>query len=124
MEDAKTEAASITLNAMDTEEVPKTAEKTLAAAMNYSDCPVCYNILIPPIFQCYNGHIICFNCIEKIDTCVECRMKLPRSPKIRNIALEKIMNNWHVDCSNKNEGCEVKVTLEWLKNHLEVCSFT
>lgn len=114
---------------MDIEEVNpkvdlKTAEITLAAAMNYSDCPVCFETLLPPVYQCCNGHIICCNCIERIDICVECRVALSRKSKIRNIALEKICSNLYVDCANKNDGCGVKVTVEWLRNHLKVCPYT
>lgn len=110
---------------MDTDDDhPKSVEKTLAAAKNYSDCPVCFNTLTPPIYQCCNGHIICSTCAEQIHKCVECRVPLLKSSKIRNIALEKIINNLCVDCLNKNEGCEVKTTIESLNTHLQCCPFT
>ncbi|KAJ6642226.1 E3 ubiquitin-protein ligase Siah2 [Pseudolycoriella hygida] len=111
---------------METEETDhKTAELTLAAvAMQYVNCPVCFSTMKPPIYQCYNGHLTCFNCIDKIDKCSECRVELPNKPKIRNIVLENICSNLPVDCENKADGCNAKLKAEFLKNHLQTCPYT
>ncbi|KAG4071718.1 hypothetical protein HA402_011872 [Bradysia odoriphaga] len=96
----------------------------LETAKNYSICAICYETLMSPIYQCCNGHVMCSNCVKRIDKCVECRVPMSQSAKIRNIALEKILNNLRVDCTNKNEGCEVQLTIEWLRDHLQDCPFT
>lgn len=113
------------LNAMDAEEtVPEYIEvkMTMSAARDYSCCSVCTGTMTPPIFQCRNGHVFCRNCSERIDICIECRVQL--EPKIRNIAIEKVINNLIVDCSNKPGGCDVKITIECLQVHLQVCPYT
>lgn len=126
MDDEKT--VSDPVNTMDFDEStpanPNTTEVVLAAVMSYSLCPVCFEQLMPPIYQCCNGHIICCTCIERIEKCVECRLPFSQLPRIRNIALEKIRNNLPVDCANKNEGCNQKVIVEFLRDHLHVCPYT
>ena len=53
------------------------------------ECPIC--LIIPrrgPIYQCVNGHIICKECQEKVDTCPVCRDDMF---EIRNLVVEKIL---------------------------------
>lgn len=116
------------MNIMDIEEFNpnndrKTMEATMAAVLGFLGCPICTETMISPIYQCANGHVVCCKCIERISQCVECRVPLSRSFKIRNIALEKICSNLNVDCSNKNEGCLVNTTVEFLGDHLQVCPY-
>lgn len=130
---------------------PKTAATVLVAAKSYMDCPVCYEVwfmyifflillmfnwlfvnwlgslyfkqvLVSPIYQCQNGHIVCNQCIERLNQCGECRVPLAGS-RIRNVALENICKSVDVRCPNKSEGCDVLTTVEMLKNHLEVCGY-
>ena len=57
------------------------------------ECPVCYEeIKIIPTFECTNGHVICSNCIPKLDKCPICRNNsMPvRSSKSEEIILEVI----------------------------------
>ena len=38
------------------------------------ECPVCFSTIVsPPIFQCYNGHIVCKDCHPKLESCLICR---------------------------------------------------
>lgn len=101
---------------------PQTAEKVLGAAKSYLECPVCYETLVSPIYQCQNGHIVCNQCIERLVQCGECRVSLAGS-RIRNVALENICKSVDVKCPNKSEGCSVLTTVEMLKNHLEICGY-
>ena len=55
------------------------------------ECPVCYEeIKIVPTFECTNGHVICSNCIPKLDKCPICRNNsMPvRSSKSEEVILE------------------------------------
>lgn len=51
----------------------------LALRINVNDtldlleCPVCYEYMTPPIFQCREGHPICKDCTEKVKICPTCR---------------------------------------------------
>ena len=53
------------------------------------DCPVCReSIKSVPVYQCTNGHVICNNCIKKLNNCPICRNN---SAPARNLQLEKIV---------------------------------
>ena len=52
------------------------------------ECPVCMEtIRSVPVYQCANGHVICEDCIEKLNNCPICRndSELRRSLKLENI---------------------------------------
>jgi hypothetical protein len=52
------------------------------------ECPVCMEtIKSVPVYQCANGHVICKDCIEKLNNCPICRndSELRRSLKLENI---------------------------------------
>ena len=52
------------------------------------ECPVCMDtIKSVPIYQCANGHVICKDCIEKLNSCPICRndSSLVRILKLENI---------------------------------------
>ena len=53
------------------------------------ECPVCMEtIKSVPVYQCTNGHVICKDCIKKLDNCPICRND---STPARNLQLEKIV---------------------------------
>lgn len=37
------------------------------------ECPVCFDYVLPPIFQCQAGHLACSNCRPKLTCCPTCR---------------------------------------------------
>ena len=52
------------------------------------ECPVCMEIIKSvPVYQCANGHVICMDCIEKLNNCPICRndSELRRNLKLENI---------------------------------------
>ena len=52
------------------------------------ECPVCMEtIKSVPVYQCANGHVICNDCIEKLNNCPICRndSELRRNLKLENI---------------------------------------
>ena len=52
------------------------------------ECPVCMEtIKSVPVYQCANGHVICKDCIEKLNNCPICRndSELRRSLKLEDI---------------------------------------
>ena len=53
------------------------------------ECPVCMEtIKSVPVYQCTNGHVICKDCIEKLNNCPICRNN---SALNRNLKLEDIV---------------------------------
>ena len=52
------------------------------------ECPVCMEtIKSVPVYQCANGHVVCKDCIEKLNNCPICRndSELRRSLKLEDI---------------------------------------
>ena len=52
------------------------------------ECPVCMEtIKSVPVYQCANGHVLCKDCIEKLNNCPICRNDsvLRRNLKLENI---------------------------------------
>lgn len=76
-------------------------EKKLLIEM---ECPVCDNIMCPPICQCQNGHSICNECFAKVKSCPSCRA--PKNPLARSYALEAIHAKLRVPCKNTFAGCD------------------
>ena len=55
------------------------SEKSNSELVAEFECPVCYNLLAPPlqILQCSAGHVICSACREQgIESCPSCRNKI------------------------------------------------
>ena len=51
------------------------------------ECPVCLEtIKSVPVYQCANGHVICKDCIKKLNNCPICRSD---SAPVRSLQLEK-----------------------------------
>ena len=65
------------------------------------ECPVCLDtIKSVPVYQCTNGHLMCKDCIVKLDNCPICRND---SLLIRSLQLEKIVQRLEGGCQPKNE---------------------
>ena len=63
------------------------------------ECAICMGNMLPPFFQCMNGHIICKSCQSRVDKCPSCRCT---TINIRNLQLEKIAAKIKVPCRH---GC-------------------
>ena len=57
------------------------------------ECPICWEtIRSVPVYQCINGHVVCKECIPKLESCCPiCRIN--NSTFIRNRKLEEIIDN-------------------------------
>ena len=56
------------------------------------ECPVCIEpIKSTPIHQCTNGHVVCKDCVTKLDNCPICRSD---SRVARNVIFEQIIGNF------------------------------
>ncbi|CAG7721050.1 unnamed protein product [Allacma fusca] len=87
------------------------------------ECPVCLDALIPPIYQCHNGHIFCNNCEPKLVNCPICRESLSRR-KIRTLALEEIILEMSFDCKSKDLGCQASLKPLEMEEHEYQCKYT
>eukprot|EP00939_MAST-03C_sp_MAST-3C-sp1_P003429 g3429.t1 len=84
------------------------------------ECPVCFEHMMPPIYQCPEGHLICNVCRPKLKKCPTCRGVLGN---IRNRAIEQCVAKVVVPCSNSRFGCDETCRVCDMKKHLEKCTF-
>ncbi|BBH07485.1 seven in absentia of Arabidopsis 2 [Prunus dulcis] len=67
------------------------------------ECPVCTNLMYPPIHQCPNGHTLCSDCKIRVHNCCPtCRYELG---DIRCLALEKVAESLELPCRYQSLGC-------------------
>ncbi|CAL8086648.1 unnamed protein product [Orchesella dallaii] len=84
------------------------------------ECPVCNEFPAPPIFSCEKGHFTCNTCMKLLETCSLCRAPFT---KVRNFALESIIENSNFKCRNAHLGCQEVVKGGSLNNHVAKCLF-
>ena len=73
-------------------------------------CPVCYNIIISPIMQCGEGHLICKECLGHLAPlrCPTCREAYPADAPARNRALEQLVAQLMVSCYDCRHGFKAR----------------
>ncbi|XP_037409355.1 putative E3 ubiquitin-protein ligase SINA-like 6 [Triticum dicoccoides] len=83
------------------------------------DCPICYEPLRPPLFQCSVGHCICSSCRGKLDKkCPVCSIKTSFK---RCFAMEHVVQEAKVACSNEKYGCAEGVIYYQKEEHKKAC---
>ncbi|CAG7729907.1 unnamed protein product [Allacma fusca] len=87
------------------------------------ECPVCFEILAAPIFQCNNGHLLCEVCIPELQTCPICRQELPKK-RVRNLEVEKIVKKQKFSCPNRSSGCTAMLKCDMIEDHRIDCLFS
>nr|CAD7603166.1 unnamed protein product [Timema genevievae] len=78
------------------------------------ECPVCYDVMRPPIMHCLNSHNVCSPCRVKIDQCPICKDEFLPS---RNVLAEQLSNKVNHPCTNRDHGCRVYRPLSTLYEH-------
>ncbi|CAH0556128.1 unnamed protein product [Brassicogethes aeneus] len=89
-------------------------EKTLKLL----ECPVCFNTMRPPIYQCSSGHSICILCHDKVQKCPTCDAQWAKS---RNYIIEGLTYNLKYPCRFKELGCKEFGTELQVSKHEESC---
>ena len=86
------------------------------------ECPVCRETILPPIIQCFEGHLICSGCFDNLSgsQCPECRGPLP---KIRNRALESIAGPLAIPCRYQERGCATTPAYDCAEKHAAACNY-
>lgn len=69
------------------EEHPETYDDLNDQLTRLFECPVCFEHIVPPVYQCLLGHLICHKCVLMCDNCPTCRN--PFNSK-RNLYMEKV----------------------------------
>uniref|UniRef100_A0A0K0E4I0 E3 ubiquitin-protein ligase n=1 Tax=Strongyloides stercoralis TaxID=6248 RepID=A0A0K0E4I0_STRER len=88
--------------------------------LNAFECPVCLEYMVPPLFQCGAGHLVCGSCRPKISSCPSCRGPVPN---VRNLALEKIAATIYFPCKYNINGCDEAFSASEKLPHEEACEY-
>ncbi len=83
------------------------------ALLRLFECPVCFDIITPPIGQCSNGHIVCNQCRDGIVHCPLCRQVMIGT--IRALCMEKLAAE--IGANFPCDTCDEKYSLSELVNH-------
>ncbi|CAL4957871.1 unnamed protein product [Urochloa decumbens] len=97
------------------------AATSVTVELDVLDCPVCFEPLRPPIFQCAVGHLICSSCFGKLLNPKKCHHCCCTSGYNRCHGIEKIIGSIQVPCSNTRYGCSMKTNYYERGDHETTC---
>ena len=84
------------------------------------ECPVCFQMMIPPITLCSNGHNICNSCKPTLQNCPTCRGNFINA---RNKAIEDLSRSIEHPCKFKKSGCTRTFLVGPKERHEDVCRY-
>lgn len=88
--------------------------------VSFLECPVCFELPLPPIRMCIQGHIICADCCCRLKKCPLCQQKIDIG---RNFFAENFLNQSIIKCKFKVDGCKEELPGEKMKQHMQTCDF-
>ncbi|KAF0298972.1 putative E3 ubiquitin-protein ligase sinah [Amphibalanus amphitrite] len=92
--------------------------KVISCLLDVLECPVCYQELYPPIYQCNNGHPVCSSCRPRVRACPVCKAWMYH---VRALALEKIIRELPRPCRYLPGGCTERVSAAARAQHERCC---
>lgn len=84
------------------------------------ECPICFEFMVPPIFQCETGHSVCGICKDNIKECPSCKQTIRQT---RNFHLERITNRIKYYCKYRDYGCQFITSAAHIKHHETECKY-
>jgi len=91
-----------------------------ASFEKFLECPICFDICIPPVFVCTTGHHICEKCKQGMTKCCICSSKFAGG---RNFFYENCVENSTFKCKYLREGCQEKLLGKEIKDHSQNCDY-
>ncbi|KAK7870070.1 hypothetical protein R5R35_012020 [Gryllus longicercus] len=106
----------------ETQTCEKLASKNpdLNAIWRVLECPVCLDVVLPPVYQCEQGHHACATCWTKVLTCPLCKRAQSCT---RNYMAEALVEQVPLPCRYHIEGCKETVQHNNKVIHEENCSY-
>jgi len=68
------------------------------------ECPVCFEVILPPILSCVEGHCWCESCHTALQRCPVCRGEILG---VRNLLIEQFLEKCRFKCKFHSLGCSV-----------------
>ncbi|PSN33464.1 hypothetical protein C0J52_24443 [Blattella germanica] len=84
------------------------------------ECPVCLELMQPPILLCKNGHSVCNQCRRSMDKCPICRSEFVDT---RNVIAENLSRSVKHPCKFHNSGCIEKFLSSDKSKHEDKCVY-
>jgi len=84
------------------------------------ECPVCFDLPLPPIRTCNRGHIICADCCPKLRICPLCQHHIGYG---RNFFAEDFLNKSTMKCKFHQDGCLVELPGFRIRDHMQLCNY-
>lgn len=85
------------------------------------ECPVCFEYMLPHIYQCTTGHSICKNCKPKVNnSCPTCKKSIQST---QNFVLEKMTQFIVYPCKHFKLGCKFSSKAVDIEAHESCCEF-
>ncbi|ODM92918.1 Ubiquitin carboxyl-terminal hydrolase 7 [Orchesella cincta] len=106
----------------DNDAMEQTDEGRLHVPSRYLECPICLELPRRQVYQCKSGHTICDSCINGVTTCPQCRERFG-GERIRNRAVETMLDDLQMDCKFTGNGCTYKALRKHLPLHELHCVF-
>lgn len=92
-----------------------------ASCLGYlTECPICFERLLPPVDTCIKGHAVCQKCRKEVTTCPTCRGEFSNN---QNVLLNQMLESVPIACKNESLGCNEKMVLVKVPEHEKVCDF-
>lgn len=84
------------------------------------ECPVCYEVPIPPIPTCFKGHHVCKKCRGQIQSCPLCEGYFMYG---RDFSSEHLVRKIHLPCKYRIMGCNFLCVYQKKEFHESMCAF-
>ncbi|KAL7141640.1 hypothetical protein ABFS83_08G067300 [Erythranthe nasuta] len=85
------------------------------------DCPICFDPLSAPIYQCENGHIACESCCNSMyKKCASCQWPIGYN---RCRAIERVVESVLIRCRNMVHGCPATLNYSKKLDHERTCIY-
>ncbi|KAG5887938.1 hypothetical protein JTB14_003033 [Gonioctena quinquepunctata] len=106
---------------METDEplVEANANDNSETIRNLTECPICNEFFVRPIFMCHRGHLLCHACKTSLRRCPSCTAPVDN---MRCYAIESFGDNVRLACQYKKNGCEFIGNVSLLRAHEQSCS--
>ena len=96
-------------------------------ALELLTCPICFEYLSVPTYQCIKGHILCSPCFKSISSrsqfcCPQCRSNYDPESGI-NKFLDEMLSFFSCRCKYAEYGCNEDLNLGNRYTHELICSF-
>ncbi|XP_067127696.1 E3 ubiquitin-protein ligase Siah1-like [Centruroides vittatus] len=102
-----------------TQAIPPSSS-TDPALMTLFQCPVCYEYIRPPVYQCSTGHVVCAECRTRVQRCPTCRGWMRDN---RNFLLDQVAEMLALPCKFRDNGCQEILALRDRRKHERRCAF-